>query len=414
MTRARDFADVISGNFDLPAGALDNASGETLFQKATVASAGAVSLDLSGDDNFFDAGTLTADTTVSFSNAPARKKFTYSFIPSYDSSEASVHDTDTWVADNTQNGMNAQLSGMHFYNNGLGFIGIWYGLDNIIKLELKRPYDLSSAKPFNTSTDVIRIGAMTGARGGIDKTSFGINTPRGLLVNSDGTRINFVCSTTDRYHSLVFSTGYDFTSYSTRETVSVSAYETTPAYVVANPDATRILISGQTGDDINEFTTSSFSASAYSYQRAVGSSANFTGSGLGCMLWGKNGNKLFGWQQTTPGQIMSMNTSANPYSLDGVLFENDKPKYTHTFGGEGNFTRAATWIPNDVIMPAFYEGVSKGYLIETGTSYTPTFSGTISGKLGHFSRSHRHFIDFETSNSGTNFGIIDHRKVYVG
>ena len=69
----------------------------------------------------------------------------------------------------------------------------------------------------------------------------------------------------------------------------------------------------------------------------------------------------------------------------------------------------------DRIMPCVHaDGKSFNPVIEMGESYHPTFSGTISGKLGHFSRGYRHFIDFETSNSGTNFGILDHRKIYVG
>jgi len=47
MTRARDFANVISGNFDLPAGALDNAGGggTSFITKTTSSSVASVSFD---------------------------------------------------------------------------------------------------------------------------------------------------------------------------------------------------------------------------------------------------------------------------------------------------------------------------------------------------------------------------------
>ena len=50
MTRARDFADVISGNFDLPAGSLDNASGSSTFIRyANYTPAGQVAANLVTD-----------------------------------------------------------------------------------------------------------------------------------------------------------------------------------------------------------------------------------------------------------------------------------------------------------------------------------------------------------------------------
>ncbi len=429
MTRARDLANIISGGFteaDIPdlsaskitSGAFDasrltNASsgGHT---KTTVGSTGSVSLDLSGNTNYYDAGTLTGNTTLSFTNAPTTKRFIYTFIPSYDSSESSVNDTDTWVADQTLNTSNAQLSGIHFYNNGLGVIGCWYTTDTLIQLDLNAPYDFSSAQPFDANTQVLRLDALNGLSNGVNATSLNISTPRGLVVNPDGTRINLIDSGTDKYWSLSFSTGYDLSTYTGAESSGVSGQETAPTHVVASPDGTKIVFSGSSGDDLNEITTNAFRANSSSFQRSFGHYSQFTSSGLGCLLWGKDGKRLFGWQQTNPSVIVSVNTSQYPYSLQNCSYATSDYKQTSTFGGDANSPRAATWIPNDVMMICSFESFSHGYLIECGTGYRPTLPSSVTGDVGHFSRSYRHFLEFETTNSGTNYQLINHSKVYVG
>ena len=448
MTRARDLADIISGGFtesDIPdlsaskitsgsfadgripnlaaskitsgafdAGRLTNAPSGGGHSKTSVGSTGSVSLDLSGDDNYYDAGTLTGNTTLSFTNAPTTKRFIYTFIPSYDSSESSVNDTDTWVADQTLNTSNAQLSGMHFYNNGLGFLGCWYTSDTIIQLDLNAPYDLSSAQPFDMNTQVLRLDALNGLSNGVNAASLNISSPRGLVVNGDGTRINLIDSGTDKYYSLSFSTGYDLSTYTGAESSSVSSYETSPTHVVASPDGMKIVFSGSSGDDLNEIATSAFRANVFAFQRSFGHSSQFTISGLGTLLWGKNGKRLFGWQQTSPAVVVSINTASYPYSLQSASYATSDYKQTSTFGGDANFPRAATWIANDVIMLLSYEAFSHGNLIECGTGYRPTLPSSVTGDIGHFSRSYRHFLEFETTNGGTNYQLINHSKVYVG
>ena len=430
MTRARDLANIISGGFtesDIPdlsaskitSGAFDasrltNASsgGHT---KTSVGSTGSVSLDLSGNTNYYDAGTLTGNTTLSFTNTPTTKRFIYTFIPSYDSSESSVNDTDTWVADQTLNTSNAQLSGIHFYNNGLGVLGCWYTTDTLIQLDLNHPYDLSSAQPFDANTQVLRLDAINGLSNGVDATSLNISSPSSLIVNSDGTRINLIDSGTDRYWSLSFSTGYDLSSYTSAEWSGVNSYESAPTHIVSNPTGDRLVFSGASGDDLNEITTNApYRANIFNFQRSFGHYTQFTSSGLGCLLWGKDGKRLFGWQQTNPSVIVSVNTSQYPYSLQNASYVTSDYKQTSTFGSDANFPRAVTWIPNDVIMLTTYEAFSKGFTIECGTGYRPTLPSSVTGDIGHFSRSYRHFLEFETTNGGTNYQLMNHSKVYVG
>lgn len=411
MTRARDFADVISGNFDLPATALDNASGETVFQKTTVASTGAVSLNLGGNDTFFDAGTLTADTTVSFSNAPAKKKFTYSFIPGHDSSASSVNDTDTWQPDFTVRHSYGTMSyGAAYNSDGTKVVFLDSIGDYLIEADLSIPYDDSSMARGKKNTYSLSTTSGTYVNSG----AFGGNMtgPRNVRFSLDGTKLLLLNYSTDQVVQYNLSTAYDLTTYTGYNTYSVSSYETYPEGFCLNADHTKFFISGSAGDDINEFSMSTAdSIPGTVYSRKIGSSGYLSSSGAQSLMFGKDGLALFALSgSSSVGNLVKYNTSANPGSVNGATVDTSQGLAGGLFGIYTSNTYGFNYIDNDRIRVE----AGNGAIIECGTSYWPTFSGTISGKLGHFSRGYRHFIDFETSNSGTNFGIIDHRKIYVG
>lgn len=76
MTRARDFADVISGNFDIPAGALDNAqafdAGTLMVFQQTTAPTGWTKQTTHNDKAFrCVSGSCSSGGTVAFSTAMA-------------------------------------------------------------------------------------------------------------------------------------------------------------------------------------------------------------------------------------------------------------------------------------------------------------------------------------------------------
>lgn len=409
MTRARDFANVISGNFDLPATALDNVP--LVFSKSTVASTGNVGIYLGGTNNFFDAGTLTGDTTVSFNNAPAKKKFTYSFIPGHNSSASSVNDTDTWQPDFTIEHTYRTKSYGAAYNADGTKVVLLDGIgDYLIEADLSIPYDDSSMargikKTYSLSTTsgtFVNSGAFGGSATG----------PRNVRFNADGTKLYILNYTTDQMFQYSLGTAYDLSTYTGVQYYSVSTYETAPTAWCFNSDGTKFFISGAGGDDINEFSMSTaYDITTAGYSRVLSSSSYLGASGLDSMMFGKDGLALFGLAAAnTTGTIIKYDTSANAGSIEGGSVRTAQFMAGTTFGLYTSSTYGMNYINLDRIR------VDQGYggIIECGTSYWPTFSGTISGKLGHFSRGYRHFIDFETSNSGTSYGIIDHRKVYVG
>ena len=220
----------------------------------------------------------------------------------------------------------------------------------------------------------------------------------------------------DRIYRFNLGTAYDLSSFVSYQTLNVSNRENTPSAWCFNSDGTKVFVSGGQGDDINEYTMSTaYDIANASYTRATGSSSQTGAAGLDAMMFGKDGTAFFGFQaHNSSGAIIKYNTSAAAGSFSSSTVEYDQYVSSFVFGILSGSAFGMQYIDNDRIRVDRSSQNIGGVTIECGTSYWPTFSGTISGKLGHFSRGYRHFIDFETSNTGTSYGIIDHRKIYVG
>ena len=402
MSRARNLASLINSGFN---------------NKTTVGSSGAVSLDLGGDNNFFDAGTLTADTTVSFTNAPSKKKFTYSFIPGHNSATSSVNDTDTWQPDfSLQHTVAVNSMGATFNSDGTKVVYTDAMGDYLIEVDLAIPYDDSSMVRGRKKVYSLSTTSGTYSNSGTLGSS-NLTGPRNATFSSDGTRIILLNSSTDQLFQFNLSTAYDLSSYTSTNYLTVATYETGPSSWCFNNDGTKVFVSGSQGDDINEYNTSAaYNVHNGSFQRSGGSSTYLGTSGLDAMMFGKDGVALFGITATAAANnFIKYDTSANPNSIQSMSAVTSQYLTTAVFGHYSGSSYGMQYIDNDRIRVERGPIDSNGSaIIECGTSYWPTFSGTISGNPNYFSRGYRHFIDFETSNTGTSYGIIDHTKHYVG
>ena len=55
----------------------------------------------------------------------------------------------------------------------------------------------------------------------------------------------------------------------------------------------------------------------------------------------------------------------------------------------------------------------QNIVIERGTRYIPTFSTAFSGAFNFFTRGYRHFLEFETHDTGSNYQLISHTKTNI-
>ena len=81
-------------------------------------------------------------------------------------------------------------------------------------------------------------------------------TPTGITFNNDGTKFFLSGETGDDINEYAVSSPYDLTTASFTDAFSVASQETFPRKIAFNDDGSKIFLTGRTGDDVNEYTLS--------------------------------------------------------------------------------------------------------------------------------------------------------------
>ena len=133
-----------------------------------------------------------------------------------------------------------------------------------LKIQAVYQYSLSTAWDVSTAT--------------YDSVSFSLisqdATPRGLFFKPDGTKMYVVGATNDKVYEYSLSTAWSISSASYVQDFSISAQETTPSGISFLEDGATMYISGQAGDDINEYALSTpwdISTASYTQNFSVAS-----------------------------------------------------------------------------------------------------------------------------------------------
>jgi len=93
-------------------------------------------------------------------------------------------------------------------------------------------------------------------------------TPTGIAFNSDGTKMFITGNTGDAVNEYILSTGFDVSTATFVHSFSVAAQETNPNGIAFNPVGTKMFIVGDTGQDVNEYALSTrFDVSTASFVR---------------------------------------------------------------------------------------------------------------------------------------------------
>ena len=257
--------------------------------------------DLNLDNgNFFDAGTLTADTTVSFSNVPTEAQWTYTVKPD----AASTYDLAlaSYVGSFSVATKDANPLGIFFKPDGTAMYINGNTGDVVLEYSLSVPWVISTAyyvRNFSVAAqDITSTGLFFKPDGTVMyvcgfsgdavneyslATAWDISTasyvrnfsvaaqaldPGGLFFKPDGTAMYMVSNSTSTVVEYNLTTAWNISTASYVRTFSVSTNEAFPTALFFKPDGTAMYVCGYGGNNVNEYSLSTaWNISTASYVR---------------------------------------------------------------------------------------------------------------------------------------------------
>ena len=189
-----------------------------------------------GNFNFFDGGTLTADSTLTFSNVPTEAKWTYTYVPKnqsdYNIGDASYDDVT--VSLRGDRGFFFKPDGTELYVIDSNDRVYQYSLGSAWKLE-------TVASPSNVILDV----------------SPQDSNPYAIFFKSDGTKMYMVGITNDSVYQYSLSTAWDLSTASYDSvSFSVASQATAPQDIHFKPDGTKMYVVDTAGDHVYQYSLS--------------------------------------------------------------------------------------------------------------------------------------------------------------
>ena len=244
--------------------------------KYTAVSGATQTLDV-GTYNFFDAGTLTADTTVSFSNVPTEAQWTYTanvgIAASFDLEAGSYDSVNFYVGNEEPNNY-----GVFFKPDGTKMYVIGTTSDTVYQYTLSTAWDVSTAS--------------------YDSVSFSVSsqdgTPFGIFFKPDGTKMYVVGISNDRVYQYTLSTAWALNTASYDSvSFSVSTQDIIPAGIFFKPDGTKMYMCGQGNDTVYQYTLSTAWAVNTASYDSVSFSVNSQMPVPGAFTFKPDGTKMY-------------------------------------------------------------------------------------------------------------------------
>jgi len=281
----------------------------------TTVSGASQSLDV-GSFNFFDAGTLTADTTISFTNVPTEARWSYTFIgfllESF-SIENAFYDNVSFDVSSED----SVPSGIHFKPDGTKMFIVGLVSLSVHSYTLSTPWDLSTASFDNVSFDV------SSESGG----------PQGINFKPDGTKMFIVGSFSDSVHSYTLATPWDLSTASfDNVSFDVSSEDSKPTDIHFKPDGTKMFIVGSFGQSVYSYTlstqwdlsTASYDSVSFSVSSEDTSPTdiNFKPDGTKMFIVGSSSDSVHSYTLSTPWDLSTASFDSVSFSVSS---EDSKP-----------------------------------------------------------------------------------------
>lgn len=134
-------------------------------------------------------------------------------------------------------------------------------LDRQTTVSFTNPPSAGFAKKFQVKLSILsdyeNINGYDLANASYDNVSFSVNSeetnPQGLFFKPDGTKMYVTGQAGDDVNEYNLGTAWDVSTASYLQNFSVAAQEATPHAVFFKPDGTKMYVTGRAGNDINEY-----------------------------------------------------------------------------------------------------------------------------------------------------------------
>jgi len=260
-----------------------------------------------GSSDFFNAGTLTSDVTVSFSNVPTEARWSYSFIggttSAYDIDNASYDSVSFSFA-----GQDTATIDIFFKDDGTKMYVVGATNDSVYQYSLSTAWDLSTAS--------------------YDSVSFSVASqeifPFSLFFKDDGTKMYVVGFTNDTVYQYSLSTAWDLSTASYDSvSFSVASQDIAPASLFFKSDGTKMYVTGNGSDTVYQYSLSTaWDVSTASYDSVSFSVTGQDSSPLG-LFFKSDGTKMYvvgGGNDTVYQYSLSTAWDLSTASYDSVSF----------------------------------------------------------------------------------------------
>ena len=323
------------------------------------------SLDV-GSFNFFDNGTLSGDTTVSFASVPTEARWSYSFEPVL----TSVYDIAniSYVQNFSIAAQETVPTGIFFKPDGTRVYTIGATGDDVNEYSVNTAWDVSTAVFLQTFS----VAAQETA-------------PTDVFFKPDGLKMYVLGRTGDEVNEYNLSTAWDVSTAVYLQLFSVAAQDANPYALFFKPDGLKMYVVGLDGQDINEYDLSTawnISTAVFLQSFSVATQdisptgLFFKPDGLKMYVSGQNGRDINEYNLSTAWDVSTASFVQSSVSLllevganYGIFFKPDGTKmYVIGSAGDAIYEYDST-SPSTVTLPAAVVGTPTALAFDTRVTY---------------------------------------------
>ena len=345
----------------------------------TIAVTNSASLNV-GANNYFDSGTLAANTSVNFASVPTTAKWQYSYKVGIASGTWDIS-TAVFLQSKDTSNYGTDDQGLFFKPDGTKMYTVGKQYDDV------NEYDLSIAWDVTTAVYLQQFSVAP------QETS-----PSDLTFSPDGTKMYTTGRVNQDVDEYTLSTAWNVTTASFVHAFSAASQDTDITGIHFKTDGYKMYIVGYTGDDVNEYNLSTaWNISTASYLRNFDLSSQeisvegifFKEDGLKMFIVGSTGDEVNEYALSTAWNV----TTASFTRLFSVSPQDSAPS--------GIFIN-----PDGTDMYIVGNTSNKVYQYTLGSNAVVTLPAAVVGNTSTPSLGNRVTYTFVTVNSGSTVNLI--------